>query len=234
MGDAFIQKELKGKKWLSFHGRQFTDAGKDYLDYFKCINSLLDSNAIEGVFVTAESSKVTDFAYETITAKDKVFSMERSNVHTNAGNVDARTSELQIAMLQWYMMTQADYCITNPIKASTFALTAMVSGKCQFLLLQADGVCSISNPLPDKEKLIESSPKFKAMPGLVPDKREKIWANVEKLPKLITGEECFKKSKKGDIKPILPFWYKGDVKFDSSSGGSSSSATSYVAEDEDE
>ena len=92
MGEAFINRALNGKKWLSFHGRQFTDGGKDYMDTFICISHLLASGDIDGVFITAENSQVTDLAYDTIPAKDKIFSMERSNVHQPKGTVDSKTA----------------------------------------------------------------------------------------------------------------------------------------------
>lgn len=208
MGDSFINEKLKGKKWISFHGRQFTNGGVEYMDSFICISRLLANGELDAVFVTAESSKLTDLAYDTIPDKEKVFSMERSTVHRPKGNVDARTAEMQVAMLQWYMMNKAPYCMTNLVKASTFALTAMVSGACEFILVQAHGECSLQSPLEDKEKLLASTPKLVAMPGLTPDRREKIWSTVKQTNKLVSGEECFKKSKGGAIKPVTPYWLK--------------------------
>lgn len=208
MGDNFIKDKLQGKKWLSFHGRQFADGGKEYMDTFVCISKLLQEGQIDAVFVTAESSKLTDLAYETIPDKDKIFSMERNNVHKPPTLPDARTAEMQVAMLQWYMMYKAPYCITNTVKASTFALTAMVSGDCQFLMLEPGGVCSLTKTLEDKELLMASTPKLRAMPGLTADRREKIWSTVVIANKLVSNYECFKKSRTGNIRAITPYWVK--------------------------
>ena len=84
-----------------------------------------------------------------------------------------------------------------------------MAGNCLFILVQPHGECSLANPLENKEQLLASSPKLRAMPGLTPDRREKIWNSVVQSPKLVSGEECFKQSKSGgDIKTIVPYWKK--------------------------
>ena len=92
------------------------------------------------------------------------------------------------------------------MKASTFALTAMVSGNCQFILVEPQGQCSVQKVLEDKELLLASTPKLRAMPGLTADRREKIWSTVVQANKLVSNYECFKKSRNGNIKSILPYW----------------------------
>ena len=135
--------------------------------------------------------------------------MERNNVFKEKPGVMARTAELQVAMLQWYMLSKSSFCITNTVKASTFALTAVVAGDCQFVVVQANGECTLKNVMPDKEILIESSAKLKAMPGIKEDYSRKttIWGAVEQAPKMVSEQECFKRGKtSGDIRPILPYW----------------------------
>ena len=134
--------------------------------------------------------------------------MERNAVFKEKPGVIARTAEIQVAMLQWYMLSKSTYCITNTVKASTFALTAIVTGECQFVVVPTAGQCSTATLMPDKEVLIESSLKLKAMPGIKEQytKKETIWNAVEKAPKMVSEEECFRKGKTGSIKSVLPYW----------------------------
>lgn len=139
--------------------------------------------------------------------------MERNAVFKEKPGVVARTAEIQVAMLQWYMLSKSTYCITNTVKASTFALTAIVTGECQFVVVPSSGQCSTGTLMPDKEVLIESSLKLRAMPGIKEQytKKETIWNGVEKAPKMVSEEECFRKGKTGDIKPVLPYWQSSGV-----------------------
>jgi len=208
---AFIKKKFEGIKWLSFYAKGFFEGSRDTVDAFACINKLLDTNEIQAVFFTAETSRHIDLAYKAIKQTNKIITIERDmqSILTK----DPRRKDLDVAMLQWLMIGQADYCMANSVRSTIFAMTAFVAGPCKYVpvipLKENEDVsmCSINNSVIQKDNLFTENPRLKNLSPEIDDvKRDKVWASVLKENKKVKDFECIQKINNEPLPSVTNFW----------------------------
>jgi hypothetical protein len=218
---AFIQKKFQNKKWLSFYAKGFVEGSRDTTDAFACINRLLETGEVEYVFFTAETSRHIDLAYKMVKQTQKLVTIEKDL--QNVISKDPRRRDLDISMVQWMMIGQADYCMANSVRSTIFAMTAFVAGPCKYVPVVplADNedisMCTVNRTVVHKDTLFSENPRLKNLnPDIDEEKRRKIWATVIQETKKIENQECFRLGhKRGESPPDLPsvlsYWIENGV-----------------------
>ena len=117
-------------------------------------------------------------------------------------------------MVEWYLLGQAEYCMSSTIVRSTFSLTAMLRGNCKYIPHERGGSCDVYKEsrgfMSNKEELLGKSSgrgidtHISELPKVDDRKRERIWQKVRKLPQLTT-EQCFDTDKQ-PFDSVLSYW----------------------------
>ena len=93
---------------------------------FECAKRLLDSGQIQKVFIATDSNKVQELAFKMLNHKnDRVLTVKKHLLfHEKRGdNYAIRNSgqEVRIALQEWLLVGEADYCTSPSMKDSTFS-----------------------------------------------------------------------------------------------------------------
>lgn len=134
----------KNSKWLSIQAR-----GKFTFDFFDdaltCANLMLTRGQVEHVFFATDDSNLKDKANSFFTDKTQLFTIEKELVRydKDKDNMAMRQSigQMDIALLEWYLVGEATYCMSPSIDESTFSKTAIARGNCIYLSPSEIGDC---------------------------------------------------------------------------------------------
>jgi hypothetical protein len=143
--DQFISEKFKNKKWLSIHARGYYDQNEKshHTDKaIECANQLLSQGDISYVFFASESERLNNLAREKIKASNLVM-IPHDNVYvteeTKEGDSMKIRQSMDIALMEWYIIGKATYCMASEISASTFSKTSVVYGPCSFIHYFVEG-----------------------------------------------------------------------------------------------
>ena len=211
--NEFIAQRLAGKRYLSIHSRGFYDGGKGLKKVFNCVNKLLANKDIDSVFFASESAKLNTLIYEYASNGTDIVTFDKIQVQDQVGNVDSQSirNDMDSAMIEWYILGQAQYCMSSTIMRSTFSLTAIMRGTCKYIPYESGDSCDINSPergfIANKEALLfdrETGDHINTLPEIDSTKRERIWDKIHKSPQLIS-EQCYDTNKM-PLDSVLPYW----------------------------
>ena len=128
--------KLKGK-WLSIHSRGYYDSGKASMKALKCANRLLSIGLIDRIFFATDAEDLHALAVKSIPAHALFFYNKTLVPREILGNAKLEgqyiRSQMTDAIREWYVLGQADYCMSTTMESSTFSQTAISNGKCKFI-----------------------------------------------------------------------------------------------------
>lgn len=120
-----LMERFKGMKWLSIHARGFFDGGKGTAKTLECAKRLLEKRIIEQILFVSDSQQLEELARNTI-APQYLSSVEKVQVPPEIFKYN-RTVEgryirdaMETALAEWYLIGEADYCMTPTFWSSTF------------------------------------------------------------------------------------------------------------------
>ena len=102
---------------------------------------------------------------------------------------------MEQAVKDWYLIGEADYCMSSAIDSSTFAKTAIVRGRCVLIMFEAGEKCEIPSPRADIDKdwllYMERGMRGKRYPWMRLPRAspQAIWSTV-KLSNTTTQAQC--------------------------------------------
>jgi len=144
-------------KWLSVQARGIFSRGIE--GGFKCINKLITTGQIGKVFFATDSRPLQDLAFDMIKdAKQRLVIISKDLEEKIDANIDTfhirdTTKDIENAVLEWYMIGEAPYCMSFSIDLSSFSKTALVRGNCVLIENYSEN-CEIPTHPPDKEWLL--------------------------------------------------------------------------------
>ena len=104
--------------------------------------------------------------------------------------------QMETATAEWYLIGEADYCMSNTIEISTFSITSIARGKCKYISYRDRDKCDVETATSDKEALLYEGNAHltKNIQPLMKKERDALWNKVYKdfLP---IDEQCFEEGK---------------------------------------
>jgi len=142
--DISIKKLNEEGKWLSIHVRGYYEKGfggykkvHDASDAFICAKKLLDKGIINNVFFATESAEMDQMIRKYVPF-EKIIRTKKSLIGSKElereGGFEIR-KEMQQAVIDWYILGQADYCMSPTFSRSTYSETALLAGNCKVIAL---------------------------------------------------------------------------------------------------
>jgi hypothetical protein len=209
-----------GKRWLSIQAHDMSKAGKPkHLDYesveqaFKCANKLLKDGAISYVFFATDSDKLEEYAYSLLSDEKAYVLIGKSQQQQILADFDADTrliqsqDQMDYVMLDWYLVGEADYCMSPSIYQSAYSKAAVARGRCKYINYESAGDCEAASALDNKEVLLQTSRGSEKLQKLWAEKShvdsEKVWDTV-KVGSGSISEQCLDSKAGDDI--ILRYW----------------------------
>lgn len=154
--DSVLQR-LKGPKgdlkWLSIQARSKMMKGDDdtsLMSSLVCANYLLAKGVIDHVFFASDSEFFLKIVEQTIEKEHpgKLVTVRKKNLNQNSwsDNFAMRDSkaDMEVAVVEWWLIGEADYCISPSIDDSTFSKTSIARGSCKFIDYWACVQCQYS------------------------------------------------------------------------------------------
>jgi hypothetical protein len=187
---------------------------------FKCANMMLEKKYISYVFFAADNERLRTMAEQYISDQKALVQISsklqfsaRDGGH-DGDNTDIRTRDgMHAAVLEWYLMGEADYCITTS-PHSTFSKTAIVRGKCKVMSYHAGEDCDplsqssdkYDKPLEDKESLLWVGDMFgKATVKIPESSTSQVWDSIWKY-RASSLDYCGSGNPSEDVNLIEEFW----------------------------
>jgi hypothetical protein len=140
--EAFIAEKFKGQKWLSIHARGYYDDGLHTERALACANKLLQDGEVAYVFFASDTKRLFDHAKERLPSEKLV--MVEHNLVEDEGrsrhdSISIRTpTDMNYAIMEWFIIGEATYCTATEIEKSTFSKTAIVRGPCGYIGYSGD------------------------------------------------------------------------------------------------
>ena len=126
------QNTTREQKWLSIHMRGMMTKAPEKT--FACANALLAKGEIGGIFFATDSAPLEELAYLSITDSPSSLLTVRKHLEQkmNMDSWDIRdsTKDMRTAVVEWYTIGEADYCMSPSLGTSTFTKTAIARGDC--------------------------------------------------------------------------------------------------------
>merc|ERR1711871_418803 len=185
--ELFYRQYLAGKKGLSIHSRGFYDSGKGLKKVFHCVNKLVTEGVVDTIFFASESAKLNQYIYELAANGTNIVRYQKVEVQDQIGNVDSQSirTDMSSAMVEWFLLGEAQYCMSSTIQRSTFSLTAMLRGNCKYIPHEMGDSCDVykegRGPIVNKEDLLGKAngrgidTHISELPHVDDTKRERIW-----------------------------------------------------------
>ena len=125
-----MKESTKGKKWLSIHARGFWDyGGEDTEKLCKYAQQLVDDGTVDFIFFASESKSMIDIAKKHFPRKVlKLLEKELvidTHKHLDSAVIRNEVSDMEMAIAEWYLIGEADFCMASTMDASTFSKTAV-------------------------------------------------------------------------------------------------------------
>lgn len=203
---AGLMERFKGIRWLSVHARGFFDGGKGTARTLQCAQRLIEKKVIQQVLFVTDSQELEALARRSIEPK-YLSLVEKQTVPPDIYKYN-RTLEgnyirdaMETALAEWFMIGEADFCMSPTFFTSTFTRSAMSRGKCKFMN-PFENDCGVYGELRTQPKIIEVDHKIKSMvtlnASLNAEERKNIWMDVEKYV-TVANPVCTGPTKKGSI-----------------------------------
>lgn len=149
----FLKTAIWDGKWLSIYSRGLFDPNSDNTRAAAaCANELLKKEKIKFVFFSSESKRLYDLiedsihpAYALITIQKKFADVSNSQSNTSI-NEPLFVENGLTALEDWYIVGEADYCMT-PTPQSSFSSTALMRTSCRYILYTDGSNCSVDSPI---------------------------------------------------------------------------------------
>lgn len=111
-------------KWLSIQIRN--KFAYNTMETFECAKRLLDSGQIQKIFIATDSYKVQQLAYKILDhEKDRIVTVKKHLLFDDKRDdnyaIRNTAKEVRIALLEWLLVGEADYCTSPSMKDSTFS-----------------------------------------------------------------------------------------------------------------
>ena len=204
------------QKWLSIHMRGIMTKAPEKT--FACANALLSQGLISGVFFATDSAPLEKLAYSSITDSARnVLTVEKHlerKMNMDSWDIRNNTVDMRTAVVEWYTIGEADYCMSPSLATSTFTKTAIARGDCLLIDASYGDKCFIPSPKSsdlDKEWVLHMKQgnrhrryEWMYLPHIG---RETVWSTVEKGEKKIVSHCLNKKFLPKDI--IYNYWFSG-------------------------
>jgi hypothetical protein len=217
---ADVRKMLTAgnKRWLSIQAHDMSLQGKPkHLDYgsikqtFQCANKLLEENEIDFVFFATDSAKLEDYAYSLISDQKAYVLVGKSQQQNVLADFDVVSrmgqDDMDYALLDWYLIGEADYCMSPSIQQSAYSKTAVARGSCKYINFQTGKSCDVSNVLENKELLLRSTRGKDKLEQLWNKKShidaDKVWDSVT-ISSGTVSEQCLDTRTGSDA--IIKYW----------------------------
>ena len=162
-----IQMQENGKRatWLSIHARQLFTKGGDLEKSFECANKLLNDGEIQKVFFATDSELLLRDAGKFIEKKDAlvtVKNVERLSheeyIREGHDNFKLRDEKgMRNAVLEWFVLGEADYCLSPSDELSTYSKTAIARSYCKYIDYQEGKHCDVSKATTNTEFLLRTT-----------------------------------------------------------------------------
>ena len=117
---------------------------------FNCVNKLIAEKSAKLVLFTADSQYLRNLAWKLMADKSAYYEIHHTEDvisptrHLQGDTFDIRTKAgMKFAALEWYLIGEADYCISPTIKDSTFSKTAIARGNCKYVSFHASDHCDV-------------------------------------------------------------------------------------------
>jgi hypothetical protein len=206
------------KRWLSIQAHDMSKQGKlKHLDYesieqaFHCANKLLKDKDIDYVFLATDSAKLEEYAYSLISDQKAYVLVGKSQQQNVLADFDAFSrlgqSEMDYALLDWYLVGEADYCMSPSIEQSAYSKTAVARGSCKYLDYQTGSSCDASAFLVNKEILLHTTRGGAKLEQFWEKKShidaDKVWDTVSTVSGTV-DEQCL--DSKFSIDAIVEYW----------------------------
>jgi hypothetical protein len=191
---------------------------------FKCANKLLSEGKISYVFFAADSAKLRKMARSYISSPEHLVEIpaelqfSTAEKDTKGDNFDIRDADgMHAAVLEWFFIGEADYCMSTSIFHSTFSKTAVVRGKCKYISYFAAENCDVDStghtkfvPVDDKEPIMLSDSLTNEPAFKVPKvDRNTVWDSI-KMYRGISREQCtWHSATDVDYDAVSKFWRDG-------------------------
>jgi hypothetical protein len=182
---------------------------------FKCANKLLKEGMIAYVFFAADSMNLVNMARKYISMPQRLIEIPDKLQHykryEEGDNYDMRDSRgMHTAVLEWYLVGEADFCMSASIYTSTFSKTAVARGRCKYLHYHAADECVVDklNPLADKEILLKTRSAKQELLVEIPRVRdEDVWESIRKY-RQVDKMQCTHKEGHEDVDEdaVIDFW----------------------------
>ena len=207
------------KKWLSIQAHDMSINGKaKHLDYesvqksLDCANKLLKEKVIDNIFFATDSKKLEDYAYKLISDQkayvliskdqDSLMDYDSRSIHSE--------DEMDHALLDWYLVGEADYCMSPSIFQSAYSKTAIARGGCLYINYEDGDKCDVTKAVSNKEYLLyalRGSDKLaKVWDRTTPIPADKVWDTV-KITTQTVPEQCMSPDTPTDL--IRDYWSSG-------------------------
>lgn len=205
----FIEEKFENRKWMSIHARGLYDNGAQADRMLQCANKLLENGDISHVFFSSDNGYLRNISHSEIVKKGALVEWTEGN--ENGVNVrkdsPSNENENDMALLEWYIIGEADYCMSATIGDSTFSKTSILRGKCKYIKMEQNSDCDIKEALVDKGLYISSSkPVIDRLPRLKNEtERNLIWSTI-KHESTLFDEQCFESYVYQNFNPITQYW----------------------------
>jgi len=191
----------------------------------KCANELLGKGLIDYVFFATDSLPIQEKAFQTIKNKNAFITINKALIKNDKqDNIEIREtlSEMEAAVADWYLVGEADYCMSPSVDESTFSKTAIARGKCIFIDLHQVNYCNKVSQIKstdshiDKEFILYQErglhkyegPWLK-LPNIPGDLESHVWKSVIQNNKLEALEQVV--TSDTPVNVIYDYWNKGNT-----------------------
>ena len=211
-----ISKQANGKKavWLSIHARQLFTQGGDLEKSFECANKLMNEGEIHKVFFATDSELLLRDAKNFIDNKEALVTVHNVKRLSNGeyiegghDNFKLRNDEgMKNALLEWYLLGEADYCLSPTDELSTFSKTAIARSFCKYIDFKEGKRCDIYKSTTDTEFLLRTTTTDQEYDYHIPTDltSNEVFDSIDK--KTTESEEaCMEEERKDDIER---YWKK--------------------------
>jgi hypothetical protein len=145
-------------KWLSIHARGIFSHGTDSTGKaLECANALLAAGEIAHVFFATDSPDLQKFAQSKITVPGALIVTDKDlpPLAPNGDSPGLRTTPgIHDALVDWYLIGDADYCLSPSIDQSQFSKTAIARGTCQYLNYHLGADCLTKYEKVEKDRFL--------------------------------------------------------------------------------
>jgi len=201
-----VRNFFKNKRYLSIHSRGFYDDGTGTAKAFECANKLLRDRKIDYVFFATESTRLEEAAKKVVMNSSALYMIPKKTVpdsekvRIDSFSIRENLSDLDIALVEWYIIGEATFCMSPTIGESTFSKTAIARGDCKYIPVVLGNECEDSTVVFDKESYVtmHQDLHIDLNPELSQKEREKIWKTVI-IEKELVFEQCVQHKDKNFI-----------------------------------